>query len=89
MVTGTNLSTTSPNLHRTDRTLNAEKEKMIWYNPPYSKYVKTNLVQRFLGLVKKHFTPGSAPYSVLNKNTMKLSYICMKNMRSIIQSHNQ
>ena len=60
----------------------------MWYNPPYSKSVKTNLGQKFIGLVKKHFTLGSALYSVLNKNTLKLSYICMKNMKSIIQSHN-
>ena len=64
------------------------KRKIIWYNPPYSKHVKTNLGQRFTALLKNHFTPGSALYSVLNKNTLKLSYSCMKNMRSIIQSHN-
>ena len=64
------------------------KRKITWYNPPYSRSVKTNLGQKFIGLVKKHFTPGSALYSVLNKNTLKLSYSCMKNIKSIIQSHN-
>ena len=65
------------------------KRQIIWFNPPYSKSVKTNLGQKFLALVKKHFPPGSNLYPILNKNTIKLSYSCTKNMRSIIQAHNQ
>ena len=72
-----------------NRQHSARRKRIVaWYYPLYSKNVKTNLGQRFLGLVKKHFTPCSALYRVLNKNTLKLSYSCMKNMRSILQSHN-
>ena len=49
----------------------------------------TNIGRKFLELVKKHFTPGSALYSVCNKNTIKLSYSCTKNMRTILQTHNK
>ena len=65
------------------------KRKIIWFNPPYSRGVKTNLGQKFLALVKKHFAPGTTLYSILNKNTVKLSYSCTRNMQSIIKSHNQ
>ena len=39
--------------------------------------------------MRKHFPPGSPLYRIFNKNTLKLSYSCTKNMRSVIQSHNQ
>lgn len=65
-----------------------KRREITWYNPPYSKNVRTNLGQKFIKLVRKHFTPGSPLYSVFNKNTLKLSYSCMKNMKSVIQSHN-
>ena len=73
----------------TAKTRKKNKRQIIWFNPPYSKSVKTNLGQKFLALVKKHFPPGSTLYPILNKNTIKLSYSCTKNMRSIIQGYNQ
>ena len=65
------------------------KRRVIWFNPPYSKGVKTNLGKLFLTLVRKHFPPGSPLYAVCNKNTIKLSYSCTKNMKAIIQAHNR
>ena len=65
------------------------KRKIIWFNPPFSKSVVTNIGWKFLALVMKHFTPRSALYSMCNKNTIKLSYSCTKNMRTILQTHNK
>ena len=62
---------------------------MIWFNPPYSKSVKTNLGAKFLRLIRKHFPPGHALNRIFNRNTLKLSYSCTTNMSSIIQSHNR
>ena len=31
------------------------KRNIIWFNPPYSKHVKTNIGKIFLNLIKKHF----------------------------------
>ena len=76
-----------PNSPTTNRKKN--KRKIIWFNPPFSKSVTTNIGQKFLTLVKKHFAPGSPLYSVCNKNTIKLSYSCTKNMRAILQTHNK
>ena len=35
--------------------LRNRKRKIIWFNPPYSKNVCTNIGKRFLNLIKKHF----------------------------------
>ena len=44
--------------YNTSNTQNARKNrnrKIIWFNPPYSKYVKTNIGKLFIKLVRKHF----------------------------------
>ena len=65
------------------------KRRIIWFNPPFSKGVTTNLGKAFLALIRKHFPPGSPLYAVCNKNTIKLSYSCTRNMKAIIQAHNR
>ena len=47
---------------------------IIWFNPPFSQNVKTNIGKLFLKLVKKHFP--------------KVSYSCMSNMSNFIKQHN-
>ena len=32
------------------------RRKIIWFNPPYNRNVKTNIGKSFLKLLKKHFT---------------------------------
>ena len=61
---------------------------IIWFNPPYSQNVKTNIGKTFLKLVKKHFPRGHKLYKIFNRNTLKLSYSCMSSMSSIIKQHN-
>ena len=61
---------------------------IVWFNPPYSQNVKTNLGKTFLKLVKKHFPRGHKLYKIFNRNTLKLSYSCMSSMSSIYKQHN-
>ena len=61
---------------------------VIWFNPPYSKSVKTRVGHRFLQLVRKHFPKGSALHKIFNGNTIKVSYSCLPNVASIIKAHN-
>ena len=61
---------------------------VIWYNPPYSKNVKTNIGGSFLRLIRKHFPKGSALGKLFNKNNVKISYSCTTNMASLIKKHN-
>ena len=65
------------------------KRKIIWYNPPFSKNIKTNIGKVFFKLVKKHFPKDNPMYKIFNRNTLKLSYSCMRNISSIISSHNK
>ena len=64
------------------------KRNIIWFNPPYSKNVKTNIGKIFLNLIKKHFPPHHKFHKLFNKNTVKISYSCTRNIKSIINPHN-
>ena len=65
------------------------KRKIIWFNPPYSLKIKTNVGKLFLKLLDCHF-PGTYKFHKrFNRNTVKISYCCMKNMGFIISSHNK
>jgi len=65
------------------------KRKIIWFNPPFSKNVSTNIGKKFLNLISKHFPPQNKLHKIFNRNTLKLSYSCTKNMGRIIKSHNK
>ena len=64
------------------------KRNVVWFNPPYNAEVKTNVGKKFLQLIDKHFPPTHKLRKVVNRNCIKISYSCMKNMRQIIQAHN-
>ena len=64
------------------------KRKVIWFNPPFSKSVKTNIGKTFLNLIKKYFPKTNKLHKIFNKNTVKVSYSCMSNISSILSSHN-
>ena len=74
---------TKPNKKRKNRS-----RKIIWFNPPFSSNVKTNIGKTFLTLIGKHFPTKNKLHKIFNKNTVKVSYSCMKNMKSVIKAHN-
>ena len=65
------------------------KRKVIWFNPPYSINVATNVGHDFLNLVSKHFPPHHKFFKIFNRNNMKISYSCMPNMKSRTNIHNK
>ena len=66
------------------------QRKIIWYNPPWNANIKTNLGRKFLNIIYRCFPIGQPLHKILfNKHTLKLSYSCMPNMKSIISSHNK
>ena len=65
------------------------KRKIIWFNPPYSESVKSNIGRQFLNLISRHFPTQNKLNKIFNKNTVKVSYSCMKNVGAIISSHNK
>jgi hypothetical protein len=70
------------------RKTRARKRNVTWYNPPFDLRVKTNVGRLFLKIVNESFPKGHALQQIFNKNTLKLSYSCMPNMKSSIDAHN-
>ena len=64
------------------------KQKIIWFNPPFSKSVKSNIGRIFLRLLPKHFPWNHTMHKIFNRNTVKVSYSCLRNISSIISPHN-
>ena len=67
----------------------SRKRNILWFNPPYSKSVKTNIGKLFLRLTNKYFSPTHKCRKILNRNTIKISYSCMPNIKSKISTHNE
>ena len=64
------------------------KRNVIWFTPPFSQSVRTNVGGQFLKLVAKHFPKGSGLHKLFNKNNVKVGYSCTRNMAAIIKNHN-
>ena len=64
-----------------------QQRNTIWFNPPCSENVQTNVAKTFLNLIKKHFPPNHNLHPVFKKNNVKVSYSCMPKMSSIIDNH--
>ena len=62
-----------------DKNEKKRKHNVIWYNPPYSANVKTNIRKIFFKILNKHFPRG---------HTVKLNDSSTKNMASLIATHN-
>ena len=71
-----------------NRSKRKRRRKIIWFNPPYSKNVKSNVGKTFFRLIDKHFPLGGKLNKIFNKKGMKVSYSCMRNMSSVMSSHN-
>ena len=65
-----------------------KSRNIIYFNPPFSKSVKTNVVKLFLNLIDKHFPKGSKLHKCFNRNTVKATYCTLPNMMDKIGSHN-
>ena len=64
------------------------KRKIMYFNPPYSLNVKTNIGKQFLQLIDKHFPPQHKCHKLFNRKNLKVSYCCMPNMEKILKGHN-
>ena len=67
----------------------SRKRNIIWFNPPSSRSVSTNVAKYFLELINIHFPVNHASRKLFNRNNLKVSYSCMCNMKSIINTHNK
>ena len=65
------------------------RRNIIWFNPPFSQTVKTNVARLFLRLLDKHFPRSHILRKLFNQNTIKVSYSSMENVAHITKKHNQ
>ena len=79
----------SPPTHRNTSTRQNRQRNVIWFNPPYSKNVKTNIARDFLRLLDKHFPHSHKLHSIFNRHTVRISYSCTGNMKSFLDKHNK
>ena len=68
---------------------NKRKRKTLWFNPPYSKSVATNIGKQFFKILDSEFPPTHKLHKILNRNTVKLSYSCCANVDTIIKAQNK
>ena len=64
------------------------RRKILWFNPPYSANIATNVGKKFLNLIDKNFPPSHILHKILNRNTVKISYKCTPNLAKNISTHN-
>ena len=69
--------------------LKQRKKQIVWFNPPYSKNVTTEVGKFFLRLIDKHFPPQHKLHKLFNRNSVKISYSCLPNIKSIINAYNR
>ena len=81
----------SPPTHCNTSTRQNRQRNVIWFNPPYSKNVKTNIARDFLRLLDKHSPPPphSQTLHLSNRHTVRISYSCTGNMESFLDKHNK
>ena len=70
------------------RSTKKRKRRIIWFNPPYSRNVSTNIGKYFLSLIAKYFPKNHLFHKIFIKNNSKISYSCMNNINTIINSNN-
>ena len=56
---------------------------------PTSKNVATNIVKKYFILLSACFPVNNKLLKIINKNTIKLSYSCMSNIKQSIANHNK
>ena len=74
-----------PNLIRKRK----RQRNILWFNPLYSKAVKTKIGKFIFQLIRKHFPKEHIFRKIFNRNTLKLSYSCMPNIKTKINAHNR
>ena len=62
--------------------------RITWFNPPFSVSVKTKIGEKILEAIDKCFPPNHPLSKILNRNSVKISYKCMPNMKQAITKHN-
>ena len=77
-----------PNARNNPTRKKVRNRKVTWFNPPFSKNVKTNIGKQFLAIIRETFPNTHPLHKICNTNTIKISYRCMNNMKREVSRHN-
>ena len=73
-----------PSFQTSDKNSRHRKRNITWYNPPFSKNVATNVGQSFLRIIDEEFPAKHPLHKIFNRNTVKVSYSCMPNIKKLL-----
>ena len=65
------------------------RRKIMYFNPPYSCFIRNNIGKYFLNMIKTHFRQGTLLGKLFNRNNLKLSYSCCPKIKSKVSAHNK
>ena len=77
-----------PNARNSENKNRKRNRRVTWFNPPFSYNVKTNIGAEFLKIISECFPQHHKLYKICNRNTLKLSYRTMPNMKRAVSNHN-
>ena len=77
-----------PEVHDKNKHANNRQRVKTYFNPPFSSNVKTNIGKKFLKAIDKCFPVYHPLRKIMNRNTIKISYRCMPNVKREIDKHN-
>ena len=60
------------------------RRNVIWFNPPCNKNVKTNIGRALISLINRSFPADHKLREIFNRNTLKLGYGCMPNVKQLM-----
>ena len=63
--------------------------RIIFFHPPWSDQIKSNVGKCFLQLLDKHFPRGSELFHYFSRQKVKVSYSILPNVATILKSHNR
>ena len=63
--------------------------KVIWFNLPFCKLTNIDIGKYFLHLLDKHFNRDNPLRKIFNRNTVKISCSCSRNMHNILNNRNR
>ena len=66
----------------------SRSRKVLWFNPPFSAHVKTNIGQNFLKILDETFKKDNPLSKIFNRTCTKISYRTSPNLAAIIAKHN-
>ena len=77
-----------PNIRSINRNKRNRNRKVIWFNPPWSSNVKSNVGALFLRILSECFPKGHVLNKAFNRNNVKVSYRTVDNVQKIVSRHN-